>query len=454
MRSLGMLDFTPTPEQEELRQRARAFALTEILPVAHYFDENDQMPVYLLQKAFEEGLLNFMIPKQYGGQGLGLIEGVLATEEFAAADPGLAVSLFDNELGEEPLILSDNETAKEKYLPEIASQFKLVSYATSEPTMGSDVAGMQCKAVRDGEDYLLNGSKYWITNAQYASYCSVFATVNPKERHKGVCAFFVEMDKEGVKVGHPIPKAGQRCSNTVLVKFSDYQVPAENVLASEGGPGFKLAMRTFARTRPYISAIGVGAARSAMEFAIEYAKKRKAFGQSLSEFQALQFKIAEMYQKVETARLMAWKAAWEPDAGIDPTVSASMSKFYSSEAAFDVVNDAMQIFGGYEYTKMLPVEKLYRDIRVLTIYEGTSQIQRLIVGRHALNDYVPVMPPLEDLPRLQADDPKQATMEGVDKTQKVWRCRICGYIHYGDEPPEECPICGFPSGSFKQVWPQ
>jgi acyl-CoA dehydrogenase len=238
------------------------------------------------------------------------------------------------------------------------------------------------------------------------------------------------------------------------VQFDNYRVPPENVLASEGGDGFKLAMRTFARTRPYISAIAVGTARSAMEFAIEYVKKRRAFGQPLADFQALQFKIAEMYQKIETSRLLTWRAAWEADSGGDPTVSASMSKFYTSEAACEVVNDAMQIFGGYGYTKFMPIEKLYRDARVLTIYEGTSQIQRMVVGRHALNNYVSVMPPLEDLPRLNAEDAAVAAQDGVDTNQTGWRCRICGYIHYGDTPPEECPVCGFPQGTFKQVWPR
>jgi acyl-CoA dehydrogenase len=366
----------------------------------------------------------------------------------------MATSLFGNDLGEEPLVLCDNEAAKEKYLTDLASSPKIIAFATSEPGMGSDVGGIRCKAERDGDDYILNGSKYWITNGGYADYCSVFATTDPKERNKGICVFLVDMKWDGVKVGEHIPKMGQRCSNTVLVKFKDCRVPAENVLAPEGGEGFKLAMRSFGRTRPIIGAFAVGAARSAMEFAIEYAKKRKAFGQSLAEFQSLQFKIAEMYQKVETSRLLTWKAAWEADTGKDPTLAASMAKFYTTESATEVLNDALQIFGGYGYTLMMPIEKLLRDVRVYTIYEGTSQVQRIVVSRHALNEYQPVMPPLEDLPRLRADDPKEAAMEGVDKNQKAWRCRICGYIHYGDEPPEECPICGFPQGTFKQVWPK
>ncbi len=449
-----MLDFTLTPEQEALRQKAREFALKEILPVIHYFDEKDQMPVFLLRKAFEMGLNNLCIPKEYEGHGYGLIESALVVEEIAAAAPDMGTSIFGNDLGLEPVVMCGNDAVKEKYLREIATNPKIVSFATSEPGMGSDVAGIRCKATKDGNDYVLNGSKYWVTNGGYADYCSVFATTEPKDRHKGICGLFVDMKSDGVKTGQHIPKMGQRCSNTVLVKFNNCRVPAENVLAAEGGEGFKLAMRTFAHTRPIISAFAVGAARSAMEFAIEYAKKRRAFGQPLSEFQALQFKIAEMFQKIETSRLLTWKAAWEADTGKDPTISASMSKFYTSEAAAEVVNDALQIFAGYGYTTNFPIEKLLRDIRVLTIYEGTSQVQRIVVSRHALNEYKPIMPPLEDLASLTAEDPEVAAEKGMDKNQKVWRCRICGQLHYGDQPPEECPVCGFPKSAFKQVWPK
>ena len=367
------------------------------------------------------------------------------TEEFAAACPGLATSIFDNSLGMEPLVLSLNEEVKQKYLPSILNDFKLICFGTSEPTLGSDVSGISCNATPDGEDYVLNGTKYWITNGGLADYMSVFATVDPNSGHEGICAFLVELNWEGVTVGRAIPKMGQRCSNTVGIKFNNVRVPKENVLAPPG-KGFVLAMETFSRTRPIIGAFATGAARSAMEFSIDYAKKRRAFGMKIKDFQAIQFKLAEMYQKVETSRILTWKGAWEADQGRDPTISASIAKFYASEVALEVVNDALQVFAGYGYTKMFPIEKLLRDVRLLRIYEGTSEIQRLIVGGHLLGNYQPTMPSLEDLPLHLDQDPDQ-----LDPGQSVWRCRMCGYVHYGNEAPEECPYCFFPKESFKQT---
>jgi acyl-CoA dehydrogenase len=444
-----MLNFNLSNEQIEIQKNVREFALNEILPVVWHYDKRDDIPLFILKKAFEAGIMNLDIPTKYGGKGYGLLEGALMTEEVAAVCPGMATSIFDNSLGMEPLILCENEPLKERYLSEIAREFKLICFATSEPTMGSDVAGMRCTAEKRGDDYILNGTKYWITNGGIADYMTIFATVDPESQHKGICAFLVERDWEGVRVGRSIPKLGQRTSNTVGLNFKDVRVPKENVIA-EPGKGFVLAMRTFSRTRPIIGAFAVGAARSAMEFAIDYAKKRHAFGTRISNFQAIQKKIAEMYQKVETSRLLVWKAAWEADNEIDPTISASIAKFYASESAMEVVNEVLQTFAGYGYTKMFPIEKLLRDTRLLSIYEGTSEIQRMIVAGYALGSYQPVMPPLEDLPILADLDLEKE----VDRDKTAWRCRMCGHIHYGDEPPDECPYCFFPKSAFKKVWPR
>lgn len=443
-----MLDFTLTPEQIKLQKRARKFALEEVLPVAWYYDGKDEIPMPVLRKAFDAGIMNNDIPAEYGGEGLGLVEAALITEEIAAACPGLATSIFDSSLGMEPILLSKNETAKKRYLPKIVHDFKLTAFATSEPTMGSDVAGIRCKAVQDEEDYVLNGTKYWITNGGVADYVTVFATIDPKSQHAGICCFVVETQWEGVTIGRTIPKMGQRCSNTVGIHFKNVRVPKENLLAPPG-KGFVLAMQTFARTRPIIGSFGVGAARAALDYALNYAKIRKAFGLSIKDYQAIQFKLAEMHQKVETARLLTWKSAWESDQGKDATISASIAKFCATEAAQEVVDQALQIFGGYGYTQMLPIEKLYRDVRLLRIYEGTSEIQRIIVAGHLLNNYQPVMPPLEDLPLHREHDTldKNAPHAG----QKVWRCRICGHVHYGDDAPDECPYCFFPKSTFKEV---
>jgi acyl-CoA dehydrogenase len=444
-----MLNFALTDEQLALQKKARDFALKEILPVAWYYDETHETPMQVLRKAFDAGIMNGDIPVEYGGPGGGLLDGVIVTEELAAACPGLATSIFDNSLGMEPLILSSNDALKEKYLPTIAKEFKLICFATSEPTMGSDVSGIRCLAREEGDHWVLNGTKHWITNGGIADYMTVFATVDPDSAHKGICAFIVEREWEGVSSGRKIPKLGQRASNTAALHFRDVRVPKENVLAPPG-EGFVLAMKTFGRTRPAIGAFAVGAARSAMEFAIDYAKKRRAFGAPIANFQAIQFKIAEMYQKVETARLLVWKAAWEADQGMDPTLTASMAKMYSSEMAQEVLGEALQILAGYGYTKLFPVEKLLRDTRLFKIYEGTSEIQRLIVSGFALGAYEPAMPPLEDLPIQREMDPEgmPAREEGG---KALWRCRICGHVHYGDEPPDECPVCFFPKTAFKEA---
>ncbi|MFZ0451086.1 MAG: acyl-CoA dehydrogenase family protein [Desulfatiglandaceae bacterium] len=445
-----MLNFNLSPAQEDLRRRVREFALREVLPIAWEYDRRSEVPLFVLKKAFDLGLMNGNIPAAYGGKGHGIVDSTLLTEEIAAACPGIATSLFDNSLGLEPLILCTNEPLKERYLPEIAAHFKLICFGTSEPLIGSDVSGIRCEARADGDDFILNGTKFWITNGGIADYFSVFATIDPQKPHQGLCAFLVEKDWEGVSTGLPIPKLGQRASNTAAVHFDNVRVPKENVVAPPG-EGFVLAMRTFSRTRPTIGSFAVGAARSAMEYAIDYAKKRRAFGDRIANYQAIQFKIAEMYQKVETARLLTWKAAWEADQGLDPTISASISKFYATESAMQVVEEALQIFGGYGYTRLFPLEKLYRDSRVFKIYEGTSEIQRIIVAAYALESYQPVMPPLDELPMLIGE---AAELTDEASGRKAWRCRVCGYIHTGDNPPEACPVCYFPRTAFKQAWPQ
>lgn len=443
-----MLNFRLTKDQLDLQQQARDFALTEVLPVAWYYDEKDELPLNVLRKAFDAGMIGSDIPAEFGGRGLSLLDSSLITEEIAAACPGLATSIFDSSLGMEPILLSSNDGAKQKYLPQIARDFKLTAFATSEPTMGSDVAGIRCKAEAVGDDYVLNGTKYWITNGGVADFVTVFATIDPKSRHKGICAFLVETNWKGVTIGRAIPKMGQRCSNTVGINFKDVRVPKENVLALPG-EGFVLAMKTFARTRPIIGSFGVGAARAATEYALDYAKTRRAFAMKIGEFQAIQFKLAEMYQKVETARLLTWRAAWDSDQQQDGRVSASISKLYATETALEVVNEALQIFGGYGYTKMFPIEKLLRDVRLLRIYEGTSEIQRIILADYLLKEYQPSLPHLEDLPLHREHDPGDG--QSPAKTGRVWRCRICGHVHYGDTAPEECPYCFFPKTAFKEM---
>jgi acyl-CoA dehydrogenase len=444
-----MLNFELSFEQKALRQQAREFALKEVLPIARHYDAIGEFPLPILQKAFDAGLANMDIPTQYGGRGHGILDGVIITEEISAACPGLATSIFDNSLGMQPIFLCANEALKAKILPEILKENKLVCFATSEPVMGSDVAGIRCKAEKAGEDYILNGTKFWITNGGIADYISVFATTDPKSRHEGICAFLVDKRWPGVKSGRPIPKLGQRASNTVGLEFTNVRVPKENVLAPPG-KGFLLAMRTFSRTRPAIGALSVGAARSAMEYAIDYVKKRRAFGAPIAAYQGIQFKIADMYQKVETARLLTWKAAWEADNTPDATISASVAKLYASEAALEVANEALQVFGGYGYTSLFPVEKLFRDTRLFRIYEGTSEIQRMVLAEYALKTYQPVMPSLEDLP-MAGEKAWDKLSEEEKESASAWRCRMCGHVHLGKEPPDQCPYCFVASSAFKKI---
>lgn len=385
------MEFNLTDQQKELQKKAREFAIREVLPVARKYDESEEFPLPVIKKAWEEGLLNLGIPKKYGGPGYGLLESCLVVEEISSACPGIATSVFDNNLGAEPIIIGGNDEQKDRILSELVNDFKLIAFATSEPTMGSDVAGMKCQAEEDGDEYILNGAKFWITNGGFADYITVFATIDPEKKHKGIAAFIVDTKTEGVRLGKHIPKLGQRSSNTVAISLKDVRIPKENILAKPGR-GFVLAMQTFAHTRPAIGAFAVGCARSAMEYAIDYANKREAFGRPIGNYQVIQHKIAEMYKNIEAARLLTHKAAWEADQGMDNNISSSIAKAFASDVAMEVTTEAIQIYGGYGYLRTYPVEKLFRDAKLYQIYEGTSEIQRIILARHAMKRYKHAMP--------------------------------------------------------------
>ena len=385
------MDFALTEDQKALQQKSRNFAINEVLPVARKYDESEEFPIPVIKKAWEQGLLNLGIPKQYGGPGYGLLEACIVVEEISSACPGMATSIFDNSLGAEPIVIGGNEEQKTRILKELTNEFKLIAFATSEPTMGSDVAGMKCKAEKDGDEYILNGAKFWITNGGFADYITVFATVDPEKKHKGIAAFIVDTKAEGVRLGKHIPKLGQRASNTVAVSLKNVRIPQENVLAKPGR-GFVVAMQTFAHTRPAIGAFAVGCARSAMEYSIDYAQKREAFGRPISNYQVIQQKIADMYKDIEAARLLTYKAAWEADQGLDNNMSSAVAKAFASDVAMRVTTEAIQVYGGYGYLRTYPVEKLFRDAKLYQIYEGTSEIQRIVISRFALKGYKHAMP--------------------------------------------------------------
>lgn len=390
-----MIDFSITDGQKELQKKARAFAQEYILPYAAYYDKTGEFPMPIIRKAWEGGLMNLGIPKEYGGPGLGLVDACIAVEEFAAGCAGMTTSIFANQLGPEPIMIAGTHEQKEAYLKPLTESLKLASFACSEPGMGSDVAGIKTTAKKEGNSYVLNGSKFWITNAPYADYFTVFASLDPSKRHKALCAFIVDADTPGVKTGKPLEKMGHRASATSSVMFRDAKVPAGNLLGAEG-EGFKIAMRTFAKTRPAIAAFATGLARSAMELAREYTTRREAFGSKLREFEAIQFKLAEMYMKVETSRLLYLKAAWAADTTPDATIPASIAKAFATDAAMWCASEAVQIHGGYGYINQYPLEKIFRDAKLYQIYEGTSEVQRMILGRYVLDGYTPAR---EKMPR-------------------------------------------------------
>ncbi|TFG15224.1 acyl-CoA dehydrogenase [Candidatus Thorarchaeota archaeon] len=398
-----MIDFSLTEEQIELRNKARKFAQEKMLPYAHYYDKTGEFPWPIVKNAWSEGLMNLGIPEEYGGPGLGITEACIVVEEMAAGCAGMTTSIYANSLGPEPIIIAGTDKQKEKYLKPLTEEVKLAAFACSEPGMGSDVAGIQTRAEKKGNHYILNGSKFWITNAPQADYYTVFASLDPSKRHQALCAFIVDADTPGVRTGKPVQKMGHRASATSAIMFRDAKVPEENLLGSEG-MGFLIAMQTFAQTRPAIAAFATGLARATMEYARDYAKKREAFTKKLREFEGIQFKLAEMYMKIEASRLLYLKAAWAADTSGDSTVPASVAKAYATDAAMWCASEAVQIHGGYGYIDQYPLEKLFRDAKLYQIYEGTSEIQRLILARHVLDGYDPAM---EEIPTWARMDPPE-----------------------------------------------
>jgi acyl-CoA dehydrogenase len=398
-----MIDFKLTDAQLELQNKARQFAQEYMIPSAHYYDKSGEFPRPIIQKCWEEGLMNLSIPKEYGGLGLGSIEQCIAVEEMAAGCAGMTTSIYVNTLGVEPILVAGTDEQKEKYLRPLTEELKFASFACSEPGMGSDVAGIQTRVKKDGSNYVLNGSKFWITNAPHADYFTVFASLDPTKRHKALCAFIVDTNTPGVKTGRPVEKMGHRASTTSSVVFRDAKVPEENILGKEG-KGFGIAMKTFAMTRPSIAAFATGLARAAMEYARNYVNKREVFAQKLREFEVIQFKLAEMFMKIEASRLLYLKAAWTTDNVGDATVPASVAKAYATDVAMEVASEAVQIHGGYGYIDQYPLEKLFRDAKLYQIYEGTSEVQRLILGRHVLSGYEPAM---EKIPKWYNKKPPE-----------------------------------------------
>ena len=379
-----MIDFEFTEEQRALIETTRRFTKERIIPVAKECDRESRFPREVFEEAWKIGLVNPTLPSEYGGAGLSDLDSSFITEELAYGCSGIQTSMTANTLGMTPIKLAGSAEQKKKYLGWLASEPIFASYATTEPGAGSDVAGIQTRAVKDGSGgYVLNGQKAWITNANLASFITIFATEDPALRHKGIGAFIVHKDTPGLKVGKHEDKLGQRASDTAVVMLEDVHVPAAQVLAAPGN-GFKIAMETFNQTRPDIGAIAVGLMRRCLDECVAYAKERKTFGVPIGQHQLVQAMIAEMAIRIEATSLLVRKAAWNLDKGIRNPIVSAYAKAYGADSAMQTAVDAVQIFGGNGYVKEYPVEKLMRDAKILQIYEGTSQIQRLVIARNVL----------------------------------------------------------------------
>ncbi len=378
-----MPEFSLTPEQESLRDLARKFARTEMAPKAAECDRTGSFPEAIYRKAWELGLMNLNVPTEYGGSGLGPLEQCLIVEELARACGGMTTSIIANCLALEPILLAGTEEQKRRFLSPFCAEYHLASFCLTEPGGGSDAGAIATRARREGDAYVLDGEKCFITNAPHASLYTVFATLDPALKHKGVSAFVVPRDAPGVTPGKEEEKMGHRASSTSTVRFEGVRVPAPDRLGAEG-EGFSVAMRTLDQTRTPIGALATGIAEAALEHAVAYSKNRRTFGKPISEHQAIQIKLANMAQDVHAARLLTWHAAWSLQQGGAAALESSIAKCYASDAAMRVTDEAIQIFGGNGYMKAYPVEKLLRDAKLTQIYEGSNEIQRIVIARELL----------------------------------------------------------------------
>src|SRR5881409_767981 len=367
--------FYLTDDQRMLRHLARKIARERVAPNAARYDEAEAYPEDSIRALIESGLYGIWVPEAYGGNAMGALALALVCEEIAAACAATGTQYLDQPLGGIPILLAGTDEQKKRFLPRLATGELLCAYSLSEPAAGSDAAGLKTTAVRKGDHYVLNGSKQWCTNGDHADVITVFATLDPSKRARGVTAFLVEKGTPGFSVGKKERKMGIRASPTVALHFSDCAVPAANRLGAEG-EGFKLAI-----TRPATGALGLGIAQAALEAAVGYAKERQQFGQPIGAFQGIQFMLADMAMAVHGSRLLVHHAAALVDRGAPAALESSMAKCFAGDTAMKVATDAVQIFGGYGYTREYTVERFMRDAKITQIYEGTNQIQRVVIAR-------------------------------------------------------------------------
>ncbi|XP_055318317.1 medium-chain specific acyl-CoA dehydrogenase, mitochondrial [Sitodiplosis mosellana] len=381
--SVRSISFELSDEQKEFQDVARKFTREEIVPNAPKYDKTGEYPWDIIKKAHAIGLLNSHIPEEVGGLGLDVMTGCIIAEELAYGCTGIKTALEGSGLGQMPVIISGNPEQHKKYLGRLIEEPLMAGYCVTEPGAGSDVSGIKTNAVKKGDEYILNGQKMWITNGGVANWYFLLARTNPDPKcptGKAFTGFIVEREWEGVTPGRKEINMGQRASDTRGITFEDVRIPKENVLGKEGD-GFKIAMNTFDKTRPPVAAGAIGLAQRALDEALKYALERKTFGTPIVNHQAVAFMLADMAIGIETARLAMYKSAWETDNGKRNSYTASIAKCYASEIANKIASDAVQIFGGNGFNTEYPVEKLMRDAKIYQIYEGTSQIQRMIISR-------------------------------------------------------------------------
>jgi acyl-CoA dehydrogenase len=373
------MDFELNDDQRMIRDLARNFARREIAPRAAALDRSQEFPRQLFEEALKLGLLNLTIPAEYGGAGLGLLEQMLVTEQMAWGCSGISTALGLNAVSADALLVAGNEDQKREYLGRLASG-RFGCYAATEPSAGSDVAGLQTRARRDGKGYVLNGTKIWISNATVADFAIIFAKTDPQAKHRGLSAFLVDLDTPGVSVSAKMEKMGQRAAPAAEVRMEEARVEASTLLG-EPGKGFLVAMKVFDRSRPMIAATALGLIQRCLDEALEYSKQRETMGRPIYQHQAIGHKLADMAIRASAVRLLTYESAWLYDQGKRNTLQAAMAKAAAGDTATWAASEAVQIFGGMGYSTEFPVEKLYRDAKVLQIYEGTSEIQRNIIVR-------------------------------------------------------------------------
>lgn len=378
------MNFELSSEQKEIKDLAFKFAKNEMLPHAAHYDEKGELPFDILKKAWELGLVNTCIPVEFGGTGFSTLDSILITESLSYGCLGMNTAIMANDLALLPIVIGGNDEQKKKFLTPFTESYKMAAFCLTEPGNGSDAAGIKTTIKDEGDHYLVNGQKMWITNAGFADLFTVYGTYDSSLKHKGISAIVIEKDTPGIEIGKPEKKMGHSCSDTRSVTFKNVKVPKENLLGKLGD-GWKIAMKTLDHSRPMVAASAVGGAQCSFDYAAKYSTERNQFGKPLSGHQGIQFMLAEMAMNIEAARLLVYKSAWLLDQGQKNTQLASSAKAFSADIFMKVATDAVQIYGGYGYSREYPVEKLMRDAKLIQIYEGTSQIQRLVIAKEVIS---------------------------------------------------------------------